>query len=279
MWGLTDDASWRRDANPLLFYGNLEKKPAFDAIVMAAKGEEFNMTVQDTLGEIKDMLITFEPYSEAGTTKTVVPRDVGILGRGTGHQATLVLAAKINHTEGATIGYSLKVSRNEQDASMKLDVSGYIGKNVTITAFCLTEDKKIRMGLETSSDTQLLEADAAEDWTELSVNYTIPEDAPAAFIYIETDGKADFYVDDISVVINEDGAAMEGAEDGSAVSDEAGNISESTEESGDNEGAAASGNEENAAETTGMGKVILIVVAVLAAGAAGFGLWKSKKGK
>ena len=253
VWGLTDDASWRLDANPLLFYGNLEKKPAFDAIVMAAKGEEFNMTVQDTLGEVEDMLITFEPYSEAGSTKTVVPKDVGILGRGTGHQATLVLAARINHTEGATIGYSLKVSRNEQDASMKLDVSRYAGKNVTITAFCMTEDKKIRMGLETSSAEQLLEVDAAEEWTELSVNYTLPEDAPAAYIYIETDGKADFYVDDISVVINEDGAA--------AIEEE------------------AYGNEESAPKTISMGKILIVTGLLLVGIGGGYSWWKSKKRK
>ncbi|MDE7282389.1 MAG: endo-1,4-beta-xylanase [Lachnospiraceae bacterium] len=278
VWGLTDDASWRVDANPLLFYGNLDRKPAFDAIVMAAKGEEFNMTVQDTLGDIEDLFITFEPYSEAGATKTVVPKDVGILGRGTGHQATLVLAAKINHTEGATIGYSLKVSRNEQDASMKLDVSRYAGKNVTITAYVMTTDAKIRLGLETSSSVELLEADAQEEWTEISVNYTIPEDAPAAFIYIETDGNADFYVDDISVVINEDGAAIDGTEDVSEASDETGNISEASETTGDNEG-AASGNEESVTKTSGMSVVLLFVVAVLAAGAAGFGLWKSKTRK
>ena len=279
VWGLTDDASWRVDANPLLFYGNLEKKPAFDAIVMAAKGEEFTMTVQDTLGELEDLLITFEPYSEAGKTKTVVPKEVGILGRGTGHQATLVLAPKINHTEGAVIGYSLKVSRKEQDASMKFDVSRYAGKNVTITAYVLTEDSKIRMGLETSSDTQLLEADAKEDWTELIVNYTLPEDAPAVYVYIETDGNADFYVDDISVIINEDGATViEEAGDDSVSSEEAGDISESSEEVTGNDGSNASGNEENAAKTKNI-STILIVAGVLVAGIGGFCWWKSRKRK
>ncbi len=51
VWGLTDDASWRADTNPLLFYGNLDRKPAFDAVVMAAKGEAFDMTAAETLPE------------------------------------------------------------------------------------------------------------------------------------------------------------------------------------------------------------------------------------
>ena len=246
VWGLTDDASWRVDANPLLFYGNLERKPAFEAVVMAAKGEEFTMTLQDTLGELEDLLITFEPYSEAGKMKTVELKDVGIFRRGTGHQARLMPAAKINHTEGATVGFSLKVSRNEQDATMKLDVSRYAGKNVTITAYVMAEDKKIRMGLETDASTQLLEVDSVpEDWAELSVNYTLPEDAPAAYIYIETDGKADYYVDDISVVINEDGAAVEEAGEGSADAGAAGDVSWTSEAAGEDAASNASGNVEN----------------------------------
>lgn len=281
VWGLTDDASWRRDANPLLFTGKLERKPAFEAVVMAAKGEEFTMTLQDTLGEVEDMLITFEPYAEGNKAVSVEPKDVGILGRGTGHQAKLRLAQKINHTPDAAIGFSLKVSRAEQDASMKLDVSRYAGKNVTITVYVMTEDKKIRMGLETDASAQLLEVDAVpEDWTELSINYTIPEDVPAAYIYLETDGAADFYVDDISVVIGEDGAAAaeetesvaagdndasstndaDGAESGNAAG-EAGNHAN---------GAASSGDEDGTSDSTG--GIAAVVVALTAGGA-----WYAKK--
>lgn len=281
VWGLTDDASWRRDANPLLFTGKLERKPAFEAVVMAAKGEEFTMTLQDTLGEVEDMLITFEPYAEGNKAVSVEPKDVGILGRGTGHQARLKLAQKINHTPDAAIGFSLQVSRQEQDASMKLNISRYAGKNVTVTAYVMTEDNKIRMGLETSDSTQLLETDSVSgDWTELSVNVTIPEDVPAAFVYLETDGAADFYVDDISVVINEDGApAAEGTEnaaagDGVASSDAAGNADSAAngnaEEAQDANDAAASDDADS--DSDNMGGIAAVVVA-LGAGAA----WYTKK--
>ena len=42
-WGLTDDASWRRGADPLLFKRDLSKKSAFDAIVMAGNKEKFSI--------------------------------------------------------------------------------------------------------------------------------------------------------------------------------------------------------------------------------------------
>ena len=203
VWGLTDDASWRVDANPLLFHGSLERKPAFDAVVMAAKGEAFDMTAADTLPEAGDLLIDFEPYVEAGKAKNIVLKEAGILGRGTGHQAVLEIEQKVNHTEGAPIGFALKVSRKEQDASMKFDVSRYAGKTITVTMHVKTEDKTIRMGLDTGSDAVLVESGSDAEWTKLSAVCAIPEDVRAAFIFVETDGAADFYVDDIAIVCGE----------------------------------------------------------------------------
>jgi endo-1,4-beta-xylanase len=36
-WGVTDADSWRRNGNPLLFDGNWQQKPAFDAVIKAAQ--------------------------------------------------------------------------------------------------------------------------------------------------------------------------------------------------------------------------------------------------
>jgi len=36
-WGVTDADSWRRNGNPLLFDGNWQPKPAFDAVIKAAQ--------------------------------------------------------------------------------------------------------------------------------------------------------------------------------------------------------------------------------------------------
>lgn len=208
LWGLTDDASWRRDANPLLFYGDLSRKPAFEAMVMAAKGEEFSMQAIKMVVEAKDMFVSFEPYKEGGKTKTVTPQDVGIYGRGSGHQSTIAIVRDENHTEGVALGFSLRVRRNEQDASMKMDVSSYIGRTVAVTAFVKTQDKKIRLGLDTTSSEQLIEKEATEDWVEISAVCKIPEDLNSAYIYFETDGSADFYVDDISIVCQDEEAAV-----------------------------------------------------------------------
>lgn len=200
LWGLTDDASWRRDANPLLFNRDLSKKPAFEAMVMAAKREEFSLKPEEIAVEAKDLIVTFEPYQEDGKTKTVTPQDIGAVSRGSGHQSVIDIVNEENHTEGAPIGFCLRVRRNEADASVKMDVSSYIGKTVQITAFVKTQDKKIRMGLDLVESELLTEQKAADDWVELSAVCTIREGINSAYLYFETDGNADFYLDDISIV-------------------------------------------------------------------------------
>ena len=210
IWGLTDDASWRTDVNPLLFNGDLSKKPAFEAMVMAGKGEEFSLTAVKLAVNAKDMHVSFEPYVEDGKTKTVTPQSVGVYSRGTGHQSVITMVNTENHTEDAVIGYALKISRNEQDASMKMDLSSYIGRTVKITAFVKTQDKKIRMGLDTTVSEQLIEKNASDDWVEVSAECTIPEDLNSANLYLETDGSADFYVDDIDIsVVSQNAAGAE----------------------------------------------------------------------
>jgi endo-1,4-beta-xylanase len=41
-WGVNDRVSWRAQGRPLLFDGNDQPKPAFDAVIRAAKGEQPN---------------------------------------------------------------------------------------------------------------------------------------------------------------------------------------------------------------------------------------------
>jgi hypothetical protein len=110
-----------------------------------------------------------------------------------------------NHTEDAAIGFAIRVRRSEQDASMKMDMTSYIGRTVRITAYVKTQDEKIRMGLDTTTSEQLVEEKASDDWVEVSAICSIPEDLNSANLYIETDGNADFYVDDIDIsVVSQD---------------------------------------------------------------------------
>lgn len=247
-WGLTDDASWRHGADPLLFYGNLDKKPAFDACVMAAKGEEFTREQTGTVASADSLNCDFEPYKAEGALKTWTPKDAGFYSRGSGHQANLTLINTDNHTEGAAIGFCLRVQRNEADATAKLDLSAFAGKTVEIRLFAKTEDKAIHVGFENGGEpAELVNATSTGDWQEIHTAVKIPADADGCSLYLETDGNADILIDDVSVkkaeddkIVEELGEENEGGAAGAEEISVAGN-------SGSSESAKTSSTESNAA--------------------------------
>jgi len=126
-----------------------------------------------------------------GKTNIVSPRGVGHMPR-----IAVTTDEKLNGKK------SLLVTREEQDATVKFDVSKYIGKTVTVKAMVKTTDGKIRLGLDGDNPLLLKEVDAnADEFTQIETTYTISNQLTAANMFIETDGNANFYVDDISVRI------------------------------------------------------------------------------
>lgn len=198
-WGLTDDASWRRGADPLLFRGDLSAKSAYDAIVMAGNHEEFTLKESLSAAASADLSIDFEqdPDKAGGIVNL---EELGFTSRGTGHQSRFMLMSVQNHTEGVSPGYAIKVSREEQDASVKLDLSDFAGKSIKAGAYVKTDDNKITMGIMGDEDIILSEKASDGEWTFLEGTCTIPEGMSAA-LYIETDGAADMFIDDITVSI------------------------------------------------------------------------------
>lgn len=208
LWGLTDTSSWRADTEPLLFYGNLEAKPAYKAVAQAGKGEEFTVTLAESLTEIGDMTIDFEPYhNTAGELVTVDAREAGVLPRGSGHLAKVMLAAKMNHTPGQAVGFGAKVIRDDRDANVMIDISKYSGKTIDLTMYVMTEDSVITLGMDGAYpyilDKKYANGTGADGWIEFSHKLTVPGDMTAVYLFVETDGTKEIYLDDISVKITE----------------------------------------------------------------------------
>lgn len=128
--------------------------------------------------------------------------DVNIAkARGVGHMPVVAVTDKESHNAG---GHSLSVKREAKEASMSFDVSKYIGQTVKVKAFVKTDDSKVKLGLDGDSPVQIAETSAVKGgWTEITGTYAIPKTLASANMYIETDGNADFYVDDISVVMDD----------------------------------------------------------------------------
>ncbi len=109
-------------------------------------------------------------------------------------------------------GHSFLVKRAEQDATMKFDVSKYIGYNITVKAFVKTSDAKIRLGFDSDTPVLITEVDSvAGEWTEINATYKLSNQLTAASLYIETDGNADIYIDNISVLMSDLKEDVEGA--------------------------------------------------------------------
>ncbi len=206
LWGLSDSMTWRSGDDPLVLNGDLSKKAAYDAMLLAAEKKEFTLTLADTMQNMADIEMTFEPYKEGSATVYYKPKTAGFYPRGTGHQPKLEMAPRVNHTPDAFIGYSVVCERAEQDATMMMEASKFSGKNVTFTAYVKTTDKVVRIGLETGETIPLKEVAAGDDeWHVISLNFDVPEGLNSVYVYFETDGNADLYVDDVSMIYTRDG--------------------------------------------------------------------------
>lgn len=200
LWGLTDQSSWRSSDYPLVLNADFSIKPAYNAMLMAAKGEEFNIALAATITDLKDVLIDFEPYKDANSTVTVDLNTEGILPRGSGHRPLLALRMRVNHTPDVALGFGLVCERKEVDANLKIDVSKFCGRNITVTMYGMTNDSFLRVGLDGDEPVLLRQKAAIKDeWVKLCFNTDIPE-GDSAFLYVETDGIADICIDDISIV-------------------------------------------------------------------------------
>ena len=116
--------------------------------------------------------------------------------RGMGHLPMLTVTDAHSHSGKK----SLLVTRAEKDATVKFDITPYIGMKVLFTAFVRTADPEIRIGLDGKTPRVLCtEKSLQNDWTEVRAEVELPSKLKTANIFLETDSKGDIYVDDIFV--------------------------------------------------------------------------------
>ncbi|MCR5726167.1 MAG: endo-1,4-beta-xylanase [Lachnospiraceae bacterium] len=116
--------------------------------------------------------------------------------RGVGHLPVLVVTDKVAHTGG----HSLQVSRIEKEASVKFNISSYIGLRIRIEAYVKTDDNTIYLGIDGNKADRIAEIDVVrDDWTYITVETELPSDINSAEFFIETDGISDIFIDDIKI--------------------------------------------------------------------------------
>ena len=211
LWGLTDTSSWRKETEPLLFNTDLSAKSAYYAVVMAGNGEEFDMIDTYARGRAEEILLDFEPVQVDGSWSNRTPSELGFVSRGSGHQATIMLKMMVNHTEGVNTGFSLQVRREAVDATLRYDISRFIGHTINISYYIKSEDQQLTMGVEGYDDAGSVSFDTPEfDWTFIETTLKLPEDLDSAGLYFETEGSGEFLIDDFSITLADDTAMGDG---------------------------------------------------------------------
>ena len=117
--------------------------------------------------------------------------------RGMGHLPIITVTDK-ESVDGES--HSLLITRHEKDATVKFNISSYIGQKISIRAYVKTADNRIKMGIDGSEPFVLADVEAVKDgWTLVEAKAVLDENMNSAEFFIETDGNADYFVDDIFV--------------------------------------------------------------------------------
>lgn len=144
-----------------------------------------------------DIHIDFEPVKEGGSTKIYTPQDLGFTSGKLRNQA------RVNHSEGATVGYSMKVDSNVEDGKAYLSLRKFGGLNVKVTAYVHATDSVVSMGISADGQEALYTSydyNAGSGWKGLGMAVTVPEGEELYLVFAGENGKV-YSVDDIDVQI------------------------------------------------------------------------------
>lgn len=152
----------------------------------------FVMGTTDT-EEVTSLSFDFEPKKQGDSTVVVTPSENGFRPK------SLTQKAKINHTDGVPVGFSLFVKGADDGAPFAtLQVSRLAGKNSRITFYCRADsDCKVTAGIDDCGETDIITADIGNEWTKVCFTWRFTETECEKLIVFR--GDSPFFLDDITV--------------------------------------------------------------------------------
>ncbi|MBP5654906.1 MAG: endo-1,4-beta-xylanase [Clostridiales bacterium] len=188
-WGLTDEMSWKSADKPLLFYGDISPKPAFEGVVCAVTGGEVTKPA-DYVEVQKDFTPIKEDYEDqkyigkprASSTQKIV---------GDAFEGDYCL-----ENSGGTAewdGYSIDISR-------------FIGQKIKFSFAVKTECEMVCLtGDIDGTWPHLIEVDTSSgDWVEASGEWTVPDGMTTLSLYFETTDMSSFCLDNVLIEVVEE---------------------------------------------------------------------------
>ena len=183
VWGLTDDMSWKSATKPLLFYGNLSPKPAYEGVMCAINGGEVAKPA-DYVEPVSDTT----PFTEDYEVQSFIggPRysSVQKVVEG-GHDSGFCL----QNTEGYAEydGYSIDVS---QYAGHVIHVSFWIKSKADVCKCTADIDGTWPNIAEVQT--------GSDEWVFGEGDFEIEEGATLT-IYFESSDMSPFFLDDLEI--------------------------------------------------------------------------------
>ena len=186
VWGLTDDMSWKSSTKPLLFYGNLSPKPAYEGVMCAINGGE--VAKPDDYQEPKTDSTPFvEDYEDQ--KKVGGPRysSVQKIVEG-GYESDYCLMNSEGYAEYD--GYSI-------------DVTNYVGHTIKVTFAIKSKAPtcKCTADIDGTWPTIAEVQTGTDEWVLGEGQYTIEEGTPSLTIYFESVDMNPFYLDNVKIEV------------------------------------------------------------------------------
>ena len=190
IWGLTDDNSWKKESNPLIFNGDLSKKLAFDGIVNAVKGGKLPEPAY-IAKDLSDRSFNFEAVTDADPTV----EQTGFFSRG---DSKLEVQKKEVHDGKNAL---LVTGRTASWNGASFDVSDFLGQTIEISAWVKCDDKTVKVSADIDGKWPNIATTTTGDgqWHKIYGTYQLPDDMTALSLYFESEGTKDIYVDDVEV--------------------------------------------------------------------------------
>ena len=195
IWGLTDDNSWIRGADPLLFRKDLSKKKAYDALIYAVEGGD--------LGEpervVRDMSKKVYDFETADGAEAKKPDAYGFKMKGFGECVYTNEKAHSGRTALTT------TPRFADWMGITYDISDFIGQTIQFSAWVLSESDTINLSVDIEGQFPVITTvTGGTEWKQLSASYKVPSDQHSVRLFFNTKDNepkpvSPLFIDDVQI--------------------------------------------------------------------------------
>ena len=185
-WGLTDEMSWKSADRPLLFYGDITPKPAFEGVVCAVTGGEIAKPA-DYVEVESDFTPIKEDYE-----------DQKFIGKPRASSTQKIVG------DAFAGDYCLENSGGQAEwDGYSIDISRFIGQKIKFSFAVKSAAPQVCFtGDIDGTWPHLIEVDTSKgEWVEASGEWDVPAGMTSLSLYFESTDMSAFYIDNVVIEV------------------------------------------------------------------------------